>query len=473
MSTPETKQDKEENITAAVTVTATATAIATADSSSSSSSSSSDGPATSWIGQNGHFMTKDYLGNEIDDGAMCSKLHKHSCCPGVCPPCNCLFHCARKCVSGKKRRIIIKEEGFDLDLTYLTDRIIVHGFPSDGIEHIYRNPRFEIQRFLDLKHKDSYLLYNFCCEKGRGYRPEIFHGRVERYPFKDHNIPPLDSIIAFANSTKRWLDGDLKHVVSMHCKAGKGRAGLMSCITLLRNGVYQTAKECMEHYDRTRVTNNKGLTVPSQRKVVVFYESLWRDIWKYSGNIGDVPADNAFVVPPLPSITIHAVEIQKASYDMLSGARVKIYKGTNMAPELIADSGKNKEGTLSFQFENVTLSGNFKIVVESGITWKLKAKKPIELWHNTLFMSKAVGYIDFDCKTDTLYCLDTTKDFLKKCGGEVVLRVYLTKKIEPFASTGTGNGDPKRVSGSGYEMVPMNDVEVTLGDAKKNGQNEI
>ena len=45
-----------------------------------------------------------------------------------------------------------------------------------------------------------------------------------------------------------------------------------------------------------------------------------------------------------------------------------------MAPELIADSGKNKEGALSFQFENIALSGNFKIVVESGVTWKLKAK---------------------------------------------------------------------------------------------------
>ena len=85
-------------------------------------------------------------------------------------------------------------------------------------------------------------------------------------------------------------------------------------------------------------------------------------------------------------------------------------------------------------------------------------------------MSKAVGYIDFDCKTDTLYCLDTTKDFLNKCNGEVVLRVCLTKKIEPFASTGT---DPKRASASGYEMVPLNDVEVTLGDSKKNAQNEV
>lgn len=124
---------------------------------------------------------------------------------------------------------------------------------------------------------------------GRGYSADVFEGRVERYPFKDHNTPPLETMVAFANSAKYWLDQDPENVCSVHCKAGKGRAGLMSCILLFRTGFCSTAKEALDHYDRVRVTNNRGLTVTSQRKFVMFYESLWRDFWKVEGNLGVIP----------------------------------------------------------------------------------------------------------------------------------------------------------------------------------------
>ena len=85
-------------------------------------------------------------------------------------------------------------------------------------------------------------MYNFCCEFGRGYSPSVFHGRVERYPFKDHNTPPLETMVEFANSGKVWMDADPENVISCHCKAGKGRAGLMSCVMMLRSGAFDTAE---------------------------------------------------------------------------------------------------------------------------------------------------------------------------------------------------------------------------------------
>ena len=62
-------------------------------------------------------------------------------------------------------------------------------------------------------------------------------------------------------------------------------------VPLLNDIIYLLAcySEALEHYDRERVTNNRGLTVTSQRKFVVFYERLWRDYWGVQGNLARVP----------------------------------------------------------------------------------------------------------------------------------------------------------------------------------------
>ena len=44
----------------------------------------------------------------------------------------------RKMVSGKRRRY--QDGQFDLDITYITPRVIAMSFPSVGMEAAYRNP---------------------------------------------------------------------------------------------------------------------------------------------------------------------------------------------------------------------------------------------------------------------------------------------------------------------------------------------
>ena len=58
------------------------------------------------------------------------------------------------------------------------------------------------------------------------------------------------------------------------CQAGKGRAGMMACMLLLRMGYATTATDAINCYNSERVRDHRGLTVVSQKKWVAYYAAL-------------------------------------------------------------------------------------------------------------------------------------------------------------------------------------------------------
>lgn len=175
----------------------------------------------------------------------------------------------RKLVSKKKRRYIDKKNGFDLDLSYITKNIIAMGFPSEGSEGIYRNPYSEVIRFLDHNHKDHFKLYNLCSE--RGYDAAKFYNRVEVFPFDDHNAPPFDLILKFCQNVEQWLSQSEQNIAVIHCKAGKGRTGLMICSWLLYSKEWTDPNDAMNFYAAMRTYNQKGVTIPSQIRYIKYF----------------------------------------------------------------------------------------------------------------------------------------------------------------------------------------------------------
>ena len=164
----------------------------------------------------------------------------------------------------------------------------------------------------------------------------MFHGRSRRYPFKDHCTPPLESMAAFANDAKRWIETDPLNVVSLHCKAGKGRAGLMSCVLMFRTGFAASATEAMDKYDVLRTHNNRGLTVTSQRKFVIFYETLWRQYWCVSGDVGKIPSEDPsaagadgckYQVPKQPALLVSQVTLLGKNVATLGDLKFSVFVG--------------------------------------------------------------------------------------------------------------------------------------------------
>ncbi|CAH0488760.1 unnamed protein product [Peronospora farinosa] len=186
--------------------------------------------------------------------------------------CHRVLGVPRALVSQNKRRF--QQDGFDLDLGYVHPRIIVMGYPAIGVECLFRNPRSEVQLFLEKHHSENYFVFNFCDEPKRSYSSTIFEGRVKNFPIEDHNVPTFQTMVTFCEEAAAWLDASERHVIALHCKAGKGRAGMMACMFLLRMGYAAAATDAIDRYNRERVRDRRGLTVVSQKKWVNYYSAL-------------------------------------------------------------------------------------------------------------------------------------------------------------------------------------------------------
>nr|GLL26575.1 phosphatidylinositol 3,4,5-trisphosphate 3-phosphatase and protein-tyrosine-phosphatase PTEN1 [Ipomoea trifida] len=148
----------------------------------------------------------------------------------------------RNLVSKKRRRLLVG--GYDLDMTYITDRLLAMSFPAEHMRAMYRNPMWQV--------------YNLCIEQA--YDPTHFYGRVERYPFDDNHVPPLQMVKEFCEDVHSWLSSDPKNTAVIHCMAGKGRTGLMVCAYLVYTGM--SAEEALQ------------VSIPSQRRYVGYWEKV-------------------------------------------------------------------------------------------------------------------------------------------------------------------------------------------------------
>ncbi|XP_039601775.1 putative tyrosine-protein phosphatase TPTE [Polypterus senegalus] len=298
----------------------------------------------------------------------------------------------RRMVSENKRRY--QKDGFDLDLTYITDRIIAMSFPSSGKQSFYRNPIGEVARFLDTKHIDHYKVYNLCSEKG--YDPKYFHYRVERFFIDDHNVPALEDMLKFTANIREWMAADPQNIIAIHCKGGKGRTGTMVCIWLIDNDQFESAKESLDYFGERRTDTSvsskfQGVETPSQSRYVAYYEIMKT---KYNRQL-----------PPQKNMKIKSFRVYSifgVGRSNGSDLRLKIIVkkqvmftcicATQENCKLFFDAGGNV-AVITLQ-ESPVLSGDVKVVFESSAGLpKGYEDCPFYFWFNTSFVENNRLYL--------------------------------------------------------------------------------
>ena len=82
----------------------------------------------------------------------------------------------RTLVSGKKLRF--QDRKYNLDLSYITPRLIAMAYLGSGLEKIIRNSIDEVSLFLNERHGSNYLVINLS---GKKYDKEKFNNKVKKF----------------------------------------------------------------------------------------------------------------------------------------------------------------------------------------------------------------------------------------------------------------------------------------------------
>ena len=142
-------------------------------------------------------------------------------------------------------------------MAYITPRILAMGFPSTGCESMYRNSLKEY-KFLHFRHNSHYKVYNLCLEKGRIYNKEVFKGKkVGLFPFMDHEPCPIKLMLEFCTDLSLYLTRNDNGIGVVHCKAGKGRTGVMIICYLIFSGLCSNSFDAIEYFAAQRTINKK------------------------------------------------------------------------------------------------------------------------------------------------------------------------------------------------------------------------
>lgn len=121
----------------------------------------------------------------------------------------------------------------------------------------------------------------------------MVYDRIRHYPWPDHHPPPFKLVPLIMASMRNWLHGgelqgpdtssaassarNDKRVAIVHCKAGKGRSGTVSCSYMVAEEGWR-AEEALARFTQRRMRPmfGAGVSIPSQLRWVS-YVQRWAD----------------------------------------------------------------------------------------------------------------------------------------------------------------------------------------------------
>ncbi|XP_057700886.1 tensin-2-like isoform X2 [Corythoichthys intestinalis] len=167
----------------------------------------------------------------------------------------------------------VMERHYDIDLTYITERIISVFFMPELEELRYHKELQEMATMLKSKHQDKFLLLNLS-EKRHDITRLI--PKVQDFGWPDLHAPPLDRICTVCKAMETWLNADPNNVAVLHCKGNKGKTGVIVAAYMHYSKISAGADQALTTLAMRKFCEDKvsSSLQPSQNRYIYYFGGL-------------------------------------------------------------------------------------------------------------------------------------------------------------------------------------------------------
>ncbi|XP_038608034.1 tensin-2 isoform X2 [Tachyglossus aculeatus] len=165
------------------------------------------------------------------------------------------------------------ERRWELDVTYITERIISVCFPPGLDERRYGDGLRQVAAMLQAKHQNHYLLFNLSEKRHDLSR---LHPKVQEFGWPDLHAPPLDRICSICKALEGWLAGHAQRVAVLHCRGNKGKTGVIVAAYMHYSNISASADQALGTLAMHKFCEDKVAAAlqPSQRRYIDYFSGL-------------------------------------------------------------------------------------------------------------------------------------------------------------------------------------------------------
>ncbi|KFP03331.1 Tensin, partial [Calypte anna] len=166
------------------------------------------------------------------------------------------------------------ENSCELDLVYITERIIAVSYPSTAEEQSFCSNLREVAHMLKSKHGDNYVV----VEPGMDVTPgcPCFPTQVLDFGWPDLHTPALEKICSICKAMDTWLNAAAHNVVVLHNKGNRGRLGVVVAAYMHYSNISASADQALDRFAMKRFYEDKVVPVgqPSQKRYIHYFSGL-------------------------------------------------------------------------------------------------------------------------------------------------------------------------------------------------------
>ncbi|KNE71444.1 hypothetical protein AMAG_20356 [Allomyces macrogynus ATCC 38327] len=159
----------------------------------------------------------------------------------------------------------------ELDIARITPRVIACGLPwrNRSERASQRNNMHDLARFLDLRYKSRYLVFNLA--EAINYDVSVFHQQIVHFDLSQVSIKALLDV---ARAVASWLAMDSRNVAIVHCHNGKARTGLAVACVLEYLGIFPSAADALDLFLHRRSPGDSAWVTATHRRYVAYFHDV-------------------------------------------------------------------------------------------------------------------------------------------------------------------------------------------------------